>query len=138
MAKTKKSDFQLLADKRLREARALLAAGEADGAYYLGGYAVECGIKACIIKKLNTSDEWPDRKFSEECYKHDLAALLRLADLEGALAGVPGLLGKWVLVKDWKETIRYEHGKTVADVTLFLGAIDDPTDGVLTWIKGHW
>jgi hypothetical protein len=45
MAKTKKSDFQLLADKRMKEARVLLAAGEQDGAYYLGGYAVECGIR---------------------------------------------------------------------------------------------
>ena len=57
MAKTRKADFQAIAEKRMREARILLAANEPDGAYYLGGYAVECGLKACIITRLNTSDE---------------------------------------------------------------------------------
>jgi hypothetical protein len=35
------------------------------GAYYLAGYAVECGLKACIIKCLMTTDQFPERKFSE-------------------------------------------------------------------------
>jgi hypothetical protein len=138
MAKTKKSDFQTLADKRIKEARILLVAGEVDGAYYLGGYAVECGLKACIIKKLNTSDEWQDRNFSDQCYKHELAVLLKLADLDGILANTPGVDAKWGQVKDWTEKSRYEHGKNAPDVTAFLDAIDDPTDGVLTWIKGRW
>jgi hypothetical protein len=138
MAKTTRSDFQLLADKRIKEARILLAAGEPDGAYYLGGYAVECGLKACIIKKLKASEEWQDRNFSEQCYKHELVVLLKLADLEAPMSSVPGVLRKWALVKDWRETSRYEHGKTAADVTTFLDAIDDPADGVLTWIKGLW
>jgi hypothetical protein len=64
--------------------------------------------------------------------------LLRLADLETQMNGVPGVLAKWGQVKDWRETSRYEHGKLVADVKNFLDAIDDPTDGVLTWIKGLW
>ena len=64
MAKTKKADFQALAERRLREARVLLAANEPDGAYYLGGYAVECALKTCIIKMLNASDEWQERNFS--------------------------------------------------------------------------
>ena len=138
MAKTKKSDFQALAEKRMREARVLLTANEPDGAYYLGGYAVECSIKACIIKKLNTSDEWLDRNFSDLCYKHELVVLLRLADLETPMNGVPAVLGKWALVKEWRETSRYDLGKTVGDVKNFLDAIDDPTDGVLTWIKCRW
>jgi hypothetical protein len=138
MAKTKKSDFQALAEKRIREARVLLAANEADGAYYLGGYAVECAIKACIIKKLKNSDEWQDRKFSERCCKHDLDDLHRLADLETPMSGVPGVLTNWGLVKPWNETSRYDLGRTVGDVKNFLDAIDDPTDGVLTWIKGLW
>ncbi len=110
MARTTKADFQLLAEKRLREARALLAAGEPDGAYYLGGYAVECALKACIIRKLNTSDEWPDRNFSELCYRHELAALLKVATLDGPMALEVGVLAKWGQVKDWRETSRYEHG----------------------------
>ena len=138
MAKTKKADFQALAERRLREARVLLAAGEPDGAYYLGGYAVECGLKACIIGMLNASDEWQERNFSDQCYRHDLAGLLRLAELEATLRAFAHVDAKWQYVKGWKETSRYEQGKTVADVTIFLDAIDDPADGVLTWIKGIW
>jgi len=138
MAKTKKSDFQAISQKRMREARVLLAANEPDGAFYLGGYAVECGLKACIIKKLNASDEWQDRNFSDQCYKHELVALLRLADLESSMARLAGVLGMWGQVKDWKETSRYEQGRTAIDVKNFLDAIDDPSDGVLTWIKSLW
>ena len=138
MAKTKKTDFQALAERRMREARILLAANEPDGAYYLGGYAVECGLKACIIKMLNATDEWQERNFSDQCYRHDLNGLLRLAGLGAALKAFPGVDAKWDIVLRWNETRRYELGTTVADVTKFLDAIDDPADGVLTWIKGIW
>jgi len=36
-------DLQELSKVRLKEARALLDFGLYDGAYYLAGYAVECG-----------------------------------------------------------------------------------------------
>ena len=62
-----KADFQKLADMRIREAKALLDAKEWDGAYYLAGYAVECALKACIIKRLNSSDLWPEKSFVENC-----------------------------------------------------------------------
>src|SRR4051812_17599161 len=100
MAKTTKADFQALADKRVREAEILLNAGEPDGAYYLAGYAVECALKACIIKRMNTSDEWPDRRFSEDCWKHDLTTLLRVAGLEAAMVAAPQpVRDKWDLMK---------------------------------------
>lgn len=43
-----REDFQRVSEIRLRESRALLAAGFPEGAYYLAGYAVECALKACI------------------------------------------------------------------------------------------
>src|SRR5260370_11188097 len=106
-----KADFQKLAAVRIREAKLLLDAGELDGAYYLAGYAVECGLKACIIKKLMTSDTWPERKFSDDCYKHDLKVLLRVADLETAMVGAGPVAGRWSQGQDWTEQSRYEPGK---------------------------
>ena len=50
-----RSDFQWLAKTRIREAKALLDNGLFDGAYYLAGYAVECALKACIVKKIRKS-----------------------------------------------------------------------------------
>ena len=49
-------DFQEIAELRLRESKALLAAGFPDGAYYLAGYAVECALKACIAKRSQEHD----------------------------------------------------------------------------------
>ena len=44
-----RQDFQRLASLRRREAKNLLNSGLYDGAYYLSGYAVECGLKACLV-----------------------------------------------------------------------------------------
>lgn len=70
-----RSDFQWLAKTRIREAKALLDQGLFDGAYYLAGYAVECALKACIVKKIKRS-ELPDKKFIQDVYTHKLGRLL--------------------------------------------------------------
>ena len=133
-----KADFQKLADMRIREAKALLDAKEWDGAYYLAGYAVECALKACIIKRLNSSDLWPEKSFMENCYKHDLKVLLRQADLETAMNSAGPVVGRWSQVKEWSEQSRYELGKAAAFVRQFYEAITDPLEGVLQWIKSCW
>ena len=133
-----KADFQKLADVRIREAKILLDAGEWDGAYYLAGYAVECAMKACIIKRLNTSDAWPEKRFTEDCYKHDLELLLRLADLETAMKAAGPVATKWLVVRRWNEQHRYAHGKAEPEARSLYEAITDPADGVLPWIKGRW
>ena len=50
-----RADFQKLANERVADARALLAARRWGGAYYLAGYAVECGLKSCVIAFVFTS-----------------------------------------------------------------------------------
>jgi hypothetical protein len=99
---------------------------------------VECGLKACIIKRMNSSDVWPRKDFSADCYKHDLKLLLRLADLETALNGAGTVLVNWGTVKDWSEQSRYESGKDPLVVRQFYDAITNPIDGVLPWIKTIW
>lgn len=60
-------DFQKLAEMRIDDARALLDQNKWAAAYYLAGYAVECGLKACIIASLKRSDDWPEKQFSVRC-----------------------------------------------------------------------
>ena len=45
-----RTDLQNLANERLEDANALLASGRFGAAYYIVGYAAECGLKACIAK----------------------------------------------------------------------------------------
>jgi len=131
-----KSDFQHLAESRLREAKLLLDRHEYDGAYYLAGYVVEFALKACILKRL--ADFWPDdKKFIEKCYTHVLTDLLHLANLQTEIfAGPVG--AKWLLVKDWSEQRRFKRGTSEADATDFFNAINHPTEGVFQWLKARW
>jgi hypothetical protein len=130
-----------LVKERLREAKALLAARCWSGAYYLAGYAVECGLKACVIKHLMTTDVFPERKFSEQCWTHNLAQLVGVAGLKGALdaafAADPDLSDNWDIVKGWSEASRYARTPKTRAEDLYH-AIADKKHGVLTWIKGHW
>lgn len=70
---------------RLKGAAALLKLGLFDGAYYLAGYAVECGLKACIAKRTRRY-EFPDKKRVDSSYSHKLVELIRVAGLEDARA----------------------------------------------------
>jgi len=61
-----RADWQKLASERVKDAKALLKTKRWAGAYYLAGYAVECGLKSCIIAYLMKRDEFPERRFSEQ------------------------------------------------------------------------
>jgi hypothetical protein len=135
-----RADFQRLAVVRLDEALALHATGHFSGSYYLGGYAVECALKACIAKSIR-AEEWPEKGFSQKLYTHELPALLKLAGLDDGqghpLGGDPALEVNWSTVKDWTEQARYLETIDVEARDL-LNAIDDAQHGVLQWLKQHW
>jgi hypothetical protein len=138
-----RDDFQRLANERIADAKALLAARRWGAAYYLAGYAVECGLKSCILVRLTGKVEliFEEKRYSEKCWTHDLSQLVELAGLEAALAADiaadPDLKAKWEIVKDWHETSRYDVGLKATAVQLYE-AITDKKHGVLTWIRARW
>src|SRR3989441_578281 len=131
----------MLANDRIADAKALLAAKRWPGAYYLAGYAVECALKSCIIRRLMSSDLFPEKKFSEQCWTHNLTQLLGVSGLKPALdsdaALAPDLLANWDVVKDWTESSRYVRTAKIKAEELY-DAITDNKQGVLSWIKVHW
>lgn len=136
-----RADFQQLADIRLKEAKALLDTGFWDGAYYITGYAVEVALKACVIKMVMATDAFPEKKFSENCWTHDLQKLIDLAGLRSAwvtATTADGILsGYWGIAKQWSEQTRY-HRITEAEAKQLYTAVSDAANGVLTWIKTQW
>src|SRR5260370_34169008 len=106
-------ELRQLAEDRIADAAILLASGRWSGAYYLAGYAVECGLKACIARLTNQDDFPRDRKFVEECYNHNLERLVKAAGLKRALdadtLANARLLGNWRIAKDWQVISRYEQ-----------------------------
>jgi hypothetical protein len=104
-----RGNLQELSRIRVREAKALVKVGMADGAYYLAGYAVECALKACIAKETKRF-EFPDKKRVDSSYSHDLDALVRVAGLEKLLAARcktdPVFESNWETLQGWSEQSR--------------------------------
>lgn len=141
MARTR-SALRKLADIRVREANALLDAKCWDGAYYLAGYAVELGLKACIVARVDLEEKlFEDKDFAKNCWTHNLRSLRRLADLEDVWkADAPdgsSLAANWDEAKEWSEESRYERNSK-ADAQALYEAVAHPTHGVLSWIKRYW
>lgn len=135
-----RSDFRKLALRRLKEAQALAESGNHSGAYYLSGYIVECGLKACIARKTQRF-EFPDRKAVNASYTHNLEDLVKIAGLEQDRRE-EGLKDSqfeayWTTVKDWTENSRYREF-TEVQARKICDAIADKKHGVLRWIKRHW
>lgn len=125
---------------RLSEAKALLSGGYPDGAYYLAGYSVECGLKACIAKDTRRYD-FPDKKNVDASHTHDLKKLITVANLESVrpeqATRDPVFRDNWDLVQQWSELSRYRrHNNSLA--TALVKAVGDAKHGVMPWIKQHW
>ncbi len=135
-----KADLQQLAEERIIDAKVLLDAGRWGCAFYVAGYAVECGLKACIAN-LFKLESFPEKTFSDKCYIHDLERLLSLAGLKSELdvegAANVNLYNNWSTVLGWNETRRYEQ-KTQAEAQAIYAAITDTPDGVFAWIRRQW
>ena len=101
--------LQEIAELRLQESRALLAAGFPDGAYYLAGYVVECALKACIAKRTREHD-FPEKKLANDSHTHNLKELLRLAELKIELDTMIAADPAWHRL--W---IRFKIGQRPAD-----------------------
>jgi len=136
----RKSVLQTLAQSKADDAVLLFKHGRFSNAYYLGGYAVEFGIKACIAGRIE-ANTIPDKKFVTSIFTHELATLIGLAGLQGELKdrenADPVFHTNWGIVSKWSEQRRYD----VADRStshFFLEAILNPDHGVLPWIKTFW
>jgi hypothetical protein len=138
-----RSDCQKLALARIADAKALLAAKRWSGAYYLSGYGVECGLKACVLVRLAAAPEvmFEDRKYSDKCWTHSLVQLVDSAGLRAALAAACSadskLFDYWNVVKDWKESSRYVRTAKLTALQMYK-AITHKRHGVLSWIKARW
>ncbi len=141
IAKLNRDALRNLADSRLEEARVLLENKLWTGAYYLAGLAVECALKACMARAVREYD-FPDKKFVNDMYQHDLKNLVGLdAALREALhVGMkadPKLEVNWNTVKDWKDEKRYDIVEELEAKGLY-GATAEPGSGVMQWIRGRW
>ncbi len=136
-----RADFQQLAEERLEDARVLFQAGRYAAAYYLCGYAVECGLKACIARQIRAFEYPPTANHSQKLFTHKLNELVELAQLTESLKeqsrDVSGFEQNWVVATKWNEQSRYDVAPEQKARELF-DAVNQDTRGVLAWIRQHW
>ncbi|HWE37320.1 MAG TPA: hypothetical protein VG406_12200 [Isosphaeraceae bacterium] len=137
-------ELKQLAQDRVDDAIALLAANRWAGAYHLTGFAVECGLKACVLKYLAKGTIFDDPKYLKdlgECRTHDLDKLVRLSglkdDQESYLKRDENYRRFWTITKDWNESSRYTQ-TTEAKARDLFEAVTNKPDGVLEWIRLYW
>ena len=135
--------WQQMAERWLVDAKGLLDAHSWSAGYYVAGYAVECGLKACVLARVEAAAEviFSERRFSERCWTHNLVDLVKLAGLEAAMISETGVnpvfYQHWQVVKDWSENARYQTTHHQKAKKLYL-AIKDNANGVMQWVKVHW
>ena len=134
-------DLKQLTQARLKDAHVLYAAGRYDGAAEMCGYALEMALKACICRRLRVG-EYPEREIKGAFKTHDFSELRLLAGVgeEFALQGSPMLYANWQTATQWEPLWRYRPAGSVSKrrVEDMLRALEDPSDGVLSWLKRRW
>ena len=102
-----RKDLQQLANTRIREAKHLLLSNNFSGAYYLAGYTIELGLKACIARKTRKHD-FPELNVVRDSFTHDFKKLVKVAGLEqnlnSQIAKDLTFATNWTIVKDWDQT----------------------------------
>lgn len=135
-----RANLRALAEVRLRDAEMLLANAAYSSAYYLAGYAVELGLKACVARQFR-QNEIPDRKFVNDIFTHKLTDLIGLAGLKAEQKKIEDADARfqtyWGIVGRWSEASRYDIVEAILAQEL-IQAIGDPEHGILQWIKQHW
>jgi HEPN domain-containing protein len=141
MARLNRNTLRKLAGSRLKEARILLDNKQWTGAYYMTGLAVECALKSSLAGSVKKHD-FPDKKFVNEMYVHNLEKLFKLngalwADLQADIGTDPKLRVNWSTVKDWDDSKRYDVVKKLEAKALFE-ATTQAGSGVMGWIQKKW
>jgi hypothetical protein len=136
----KRNDLRAMAQTKLDDAILLLKNRRFSSAYYLSGYAVELGLKACITVQI-AADTLPDKAFITKVYDHRLPILVGLAGLTAQLTQQQNsdvnFAANWALVAQWSPESRYETTDPYTAQTM-LDAISNQPSGVLEWIRQYW
>jgi HEPN domain-containing protein len=133
MPPTSSRDFQKAAAQRFISAQTLLRAKRTLDAQYIGGYTVECSLKALIMELTPGPDKTNQlERITSGAIMHRPAVLL--GELRNLGSALPLLLSNRLLRFNWTTDLRYEtrrrdRGETIA----FLKT----ARAIYEWVKGQ-
>lgn len=123
-----------LANRHSDGARTLLAAKQFELAWENSGFAVECALKAAIMRseRLNA---WPERSSRPDLHVHDITKLAERAGLNLPDLAADPIYPAWLVVRMWRRGDSYnpnDKPRKIAEdmVEAACGAM-----GVIKWIE---
>jgi hypothetical protein len=133
-------DLQRLSQVKYDDAVLLCEHARYGNAYYLAGYAVELGLKACVAKQIR-EHQIPDKALINGVYTHDFAKLVGLSGLGSVLKDQQNndqLFQSYLGISaESQPDARYAMTGSMS-AELLLTAVGDPKHRVLQWIRAHW
>jgi HEPN domain-containing protein len=139
MAPLPRATLQRLALAKADDARLLFENGRFSNAYYLYGYAVELGLKACIARHI-VAETIPDKVILNRFLTHKIADLVALAGLASVLQERrkdTEFDVRWAVIAEWSEEARYDLTDVVV-TTAMHDAIEHAEHGIMAWLKQYW
>jgi HEPN domain-containing protein len=107
-------------------------------AYYLSGYAVELGLKACVAAQM-TAETIPGKEVIKGILEHQASKLVGLAGLKAELKeqqdNDPDFAANWAVASEWMPDSRYEVTEDPISSQALISAIADPKSGVFNGSK---
>jgi hypothetical protein len=133
MPPTTSRDFQKAAAQRLTTAETLLREKLTLDARYIGGYTVECSLKALILELTPDADK-PDKlkRITSGASMHRPEVLL--GELRNLGAELPLVLAKRMRRFDWTPDLRYETGRRDTGETI---AFLNTAKAIYDWVEGQ-
>lgn len=133
MQPTTSRDFQKVAGQRLTTAGILLREKLTLDAQYIGGYAVECSLKALILNLAPDPDK-PDilKRITAGATMHRPDVLL--GKLRNLGTSLPLALAKRMRRFDWATDLRYETGRRDTGETV---AFLKTAKAIYDWVEGQ-
>jgi len=133
MPPTTSRDFQKAAAQRLTTAETLLREKLTLDAQYLGGYAVECSLKALILQLTPDPDKPRKlRRITSGANMHRPDVLL--GELRNLGVALPLVLVERMRRFDWTTDLRYETGRRDTGETI---ALLTTAKAIYDWVEGQ-
>ena len=101
-------------------------------AYFHAGLAVECALKAYIMRQERLNS-WPSRVSRPDLFTHDLRRLLHISGI--AISATDALAPAWNLVMQWDRNQGYDPAPMPERVARSWVDAAFGTDGVVTWLR---
>ena len=134
-----RTTLQRLATAKVEDARLLHDNRRYSNSYYLYGYGIELGLKACIARQM-IAETVPDKAVLRGFLDHEIGKLIALAGLSEALKSErdnPQFDIRWSIVSEWSVEVRYDMIDAVT-ATAMRDAIESPQHGVMRWLQQFW